>query len=408
MAPHLRGLVVALVVLAVTLVALWAAFCHSSNGKLEIEKFDAPQFPNGLIQTLGATATELFDGADSSVAGIVSMANDLTYSPFNAAFYLDVVSSNDKMLRLLEPDTLVARNALMNQTFMIFPSDEDVRKSKTVRNIRVYRLMLPDEVDTQAFVVKHASDANTIDFSLWKGRHPPPITFSGIRLGFNLGEQRSHEFYTPEVLKRRILAGVTMVVPHNRKGIVAFRRFRDTSGYILFAVEAREREVVVRHAVFRVSRPPTQLANAVAALSWNENGEYDESAGFESTPNLPGAISQAETMSVDEMSRAMDVATSITIPLRRRNATIVEITPGTVRVTSHPVADGAESKLVRVPPFMSSERRRWTPDPSRPLQMYTENAICFPVPSGDHIHLSKLIMQPRGRKRALAGAESQS
>ena len=398
----------ALVVLAITLVALWAAFYHSSDGKLDVEKFEAPQFPNGLIQTLGTSATELFNGANSSVAGIVSVANDLTYSPFNASFYLDVDSVNDKTLRLLEPDTLVARNALVNHTFTILPSDEDVRKSKTVRNICVYRLMLPGESDTQSLVVKHASVANTIDFSLWKGRHPPPITFSGIRLGFNLDEQRSRELYTPEVLKRRILAGVTMVVPHNRKGVVAFKRFRDTSGYILFAVEAREREVVVRHVVFRVSRPPTQLANAVAALGWNENGEYDESAGFESTPNLPGAISQAETMSVDEMSRAMDVATSVTIPLRRRNATIVEITPGTVRVTSHPVGDGAESKLVRVPPFMSSERSRWTPDPSRPLQMYTENAICFPVPSGDHIHLSKLITQPRGRKRAPPDAKSQS
>jgi len=358
--------------------------------------------PQALQVSLSATAVDLLRTANMSVSGIASVSSDLSFSTFHESFYLNVVQVDGSFVRFRNADALVARGSFVAPHFKLIASYKDVIKSKSFRNIQIFRVEPPKEFPgTQVLAVEHASKSAYVDLSLWAGARSPPTQFEGMRLGYDprahvmhLVDQETPSFRTPDVLKRKILAGVTMFVPGDRKALVAFRRYRESSGYILFLVQTTARDVTIKHIIFRRNQRPNDLNNAVASLEWNEAGEFDV-ASFQSTPRELGAVSNVETLTVDEACSAMDVATSITIPLKRRDATVVEVTPGRVRVTSHPVGDNAESRVVAAAPFMAGNRDRWLPNPSRPLQMYVRNAVCFPVPAGDHIHLSDTLRGQR-------------
>lgn len=377
--------------------------CARSGHSWDIRgRTNASAIPEALQVNLSAKAVELLRAADTSVSGIASVSRDLSFSTFNESFYLNVAQVDGSTVRLRNADALIARGSFVAPSFQLLASNKDVVKSKSFRNIQIFRVEAPKEFPgTQALVVEHASKSAFIDLSLWAGARSPPTQFGGMRLGYDpaihvmhLVDQETPRFRTPDVLKRKLLAGVTMVVPGDRKALVAFRRYRESSGYILFQVQTTDRDVTIKHVIFRRNQRPSDFSNAIAALEWNEAGEFDV-ASFRSTPREIGAVSRVETLTVDEACSAMDIATSITIPLKRRDATVVEVTPGRVRVTSHPVGESAESRVVSAAPFMAGHADRWLPNPSRPLQMYVRNALCFPVPVGDHTHLSDTLRGQR-------------
>jgi hypothetical protein len=393
------GLVAGLVILAVALLSLWAIVTRVNAISVSTETFARNETPGLAEHSLGAMAGRLLNRKmRQPTMGAMAASESVSYSTFDAAFYLSVVAADSRSARIDAVDVLVARGAFFSRYFRFVPSDRDILEAKTSSNIRVFQVEL-EPPETQTFDIIHIAKDEPVDLSLLKGNRSSPITFQGMRITLGSAMRdpmriaSSPSFQTPETLKRNVLEGLTLIVPRAfDRAFVAFRRFRELNGYIVFSVETTEDRVTVRHIVFKRLQPPNDLVNAIQALGWNEAGEYDDGAFFQSVPLVDGGIAHAEAIGADEIRGAMEVATSVTFRMRRRNATIVEVTPGVVRVTSLPVDTRIESRVARVAPVMSSAAETWAPDPVRPLQMYASNAVALPVPTGDHIHLAETIM----------------
>lgn len=344
--------------------------------------------------SLGSHALQLLGGSRTWV-GSMSVST-LVYTIYDHPCRVRVMSATATEVRMLSADMQVARGAFVSEHVQLLPSSTDVLKRTTPNNVRMFTIS-SGQSGSQMFGLTQRNVDTPFDLELWSSIRSNPILFRAVRVSLDRNTYaRGHpgNFHTPEVLKRNILAGVTLVVPTSRSqhAVVAFRRYRERTGYVVFSVSVGRDHVTVRHIMYRKSRPPVEVDNAIAALQWDGTGEFND-AMFRSTSVGVDRVN-AEVMAAGEIRKSMEVAVSVSVAMRQRKYAVVDITPGVVRVSSLSGKAGdtdVESRVALIQPMMSGPKDRWAPDSTRPLQMQSRGAVVIPAPTGDHVSLCEFL-----------------
>ena len=404
LAGRYASLIASICILAIAAIALWS--CTTSTLRLRhvyttsIREAFAHPTPDIASRSLGPLSDLIIQPSSPAMVGVTLASAGVEYSQVASQFMLKVVSASQKLIELANADRMVARAAFTSQYISLEPSDRSLLKSSDSGKIDVYKTDDGLSNGPQYFCVKHASQDEELALSSWPGKRPLPFSFEGMQIAFDPSDLvesvKSQTFFTPEILKRKPMVGLTMIMsPDATDSLVVFRRFREDAGFILFGVTVTDDSVTVRHIVFERDKKPRDMQNAVKALAWNDVGEYDDAEPFHAVPGGLQTIASAEAMGADEVRRNMSVATSVTLPMLRRHGLIVELTPGAVRATTLPTDTNVTSRVVRVKQMMSSPLHTWSAEAAKPLQMLAQNCMAMPVPTGDHIHLSHILKKVR-------------
>lgn len=322
--------------------------------------------PAASTRSIGSRASVLLKDADASVSGVLSVSASLAYTPFRVTHALRVASARRDSIRLYDADTLIAHGAFSSAQFQLSASPRSVVEAGRIRSdlhtaggsVRVFRARPMGH--TREFRVTHTASP-AIDFAI---RRDGPITVAldGIRAAIDLDEYPpvlvAPRFWTPEVLKRDSMIGMTLVVPMSgQPGIVALRRYRKSSGAFLLSVEPRGRtSVVIKQARCHVSIGHAH--DAASVLGWR---------------------------SPERVQDAVEAVVSMQSPF---SFMIISVTPGEIRVTA--VGQSLESHMFTVP-MMRMPTSYFAPHPSHPLQLANWNAYALPFPAGDHMHLASVF-----------------
>lgn len=396
--------VAGVVVLALAIAVLWFVLRRADVAHMPPENFAPPEaWGIGVHKlSLGDAVDKLLAIAPTNSSEVVPLSKDIAFSPLRTTVMFTVQEATSHRVRIASTGPIVCQACFTADHFSLVPCDADLERAQTRNNVQIFRIV--DSGDgTQAFdcmpSVLRRNTGDKLDMKLFEGTPSTAMTMFGVRavLADDILARQAQgdgDFYTPEPLKRGYLAGVTMLLPSGQdNAIVAFRRFRERSGYILFGVNRTADGVVVRHIVFRRRRAPWDIRMAAISLSWDENGEYgsDVPPFHAVAPGVGGMGKSVEAIHAEELRRNMLVCTSVHVPMARNDSVIVEITPGRVRATSHPVNNLVESRVAQVAPFMSSPHSTWSSHPSRPLQMSVRRSLAIPIPCGDHGSLSRWL-----------------
>lgn len=362
------GLATTVVLLASVAACVW--FCHTKRATME--GFE-DVFTQVLKVSLGDNAFELVAGNPQTVPGTAGVTDGLSYVLHVRTMPFSIKHVEANSITLRNADALVAMGMFSARHFTCKPSTIGVERANATSGIGVYRL-----TGEQALDLVMASQQTPLDLAILARQTSASLELQGVRA---LVDKSKHavsgpSFVTPEVLKDRALAGITMVVPPGASSCSALlRRYTERDGYIAFHVQIGASSVTVKSAIFKQGQAPRKPANVLKALQWDDRGEL-QSASLNYN---------AELMSWNEARSAMASAASVEMPVKRRaGPVVVEITPGTVRLCALPFDELVRSSVVRVHEFMpASLRSRMLSDASKPLQMSVVGGTAFAFPVGD-------------------------
>ena len=485
------SLVAASIAVALLFFVVWHIAIAATDHAIE-------RFTNSVDSTcsivLGSAADSLTIGADDSSPGELEIAasdsHRLVLEEFERSDVMRLLSATSTRVNLDDPGRIVAQGLFVTPFFTMHATDAGVLKRESRhRPSAVPTIYSLEDRGDQPLGITHTTRDTPFELANLVSPHGPLIPFKGVRVGGRV-HQHAHtpgtDFFTPELLKRRALAGVTIVMsPGQSRCTAIMRRYKnERKGFVLFAawceteranpsivkpppsymVEATgdraggniqairdasladvaakcdaagaecvgfsyrseskvgilkrtegldrsytpsddwqfyakgsiEQEpraatsVSIRHVVFRDDAPPKLVANAVRALGWDDNGEF-ESDEFHA---VVSDISKSEAMSADEIRAAMRTAVSVRVPIRLQDddTVVAEVTPGVVRVSAFGARGVApRSRIARVEDMMR-DTSEFASDPSTPLQLAvagTGTVLC--LPTGDHIRLAEVL-----------------
>ena len=379
MSVHARvcaGRVALILVIAIGIGVITSAFV----AKRSIESFENAIVSSGAATaSLGAAAGTLMRESDRSVTGIAMVDSTLGYAEFRTRARLAIESVSASEIRLSDAGDLLARGAFIGKHFVLKP--DDVPSESTNGSTRSYRVRAGRG---RTMSVKHTAN-HPFDFTPYIGGLTPSIEFLGARAvidtdAYPVKVNELRAFATPEILKRRPLAGVTIVAPLTAtQAVVRFRRYEQNEyGVVLFCVETRDdgASVLVKYAETDARAIERESDASARLMAWDGVAPLALASRAEGSDVSPRATS----------------AVAVLVPTEHRHShVIVEVTPGMLRVTGAPISQTPESYAVRVDPLMSAPAERWASHPSHPLQMAVQNAAAFPFPIGDHVRLSEVL-----------------
>ena len=409
-------LVALLVVLATVLAGVIFQMVRGSHTDKQLEHFGS-QITDAMVVVLGTASQALVVDADLSLAGqvrVVAAPNPLSFSVFEINVPLRVITASSDRVRLVDASELVARAHFAADNFTLHAVADDLTSMVMLDNkpgVAVYAMSAASH--EQVLGIQNISQAGTFDMSKLVDNQRFAIKMCGVRVSLDPAVHvhsvmQSPAFITPEILKSRALAGITLILSSGSPSCTAmFRRYKEEDGYILARADVSDNGVTVRYACFKRGVPPRFVSTAEKALDWNSKGQYEESVS--ATPAIQGGIAQTETMSAEEIYASAVTLSSVYIPISTaKRVCLVEVTPKCVRVTTKPGDRLMEARMVQVPTMMSEPSSTFQADAAKPLQMLVRGGAAIACPVGDHIHLFQNIADYNPSSNAPFAAEGQA